>query len=129
MTRFFTDDIQRLSNETGLSRDEAILLLRRAGGDYRNALRMHQEAFTVYIEPDSVADDPFPIKSRVLRLLSGLPAAIRRLARSASLRRTLLLAAVMLALVCAPHLVPCALLVCLLIRIGRKNAASAQSAA
>ncbi len=129
MTRIFTDDIQKLAEETGLSREEARRLLLRANGDYRKALRMHQEAFTVYVEPDRVEDAPDSAKARAARALDGVFRAIRHMAGSIALRRTLLLIVVLFALTRAPQVSGFALLVLLMLRLAGARGPAAASAA
>lgn len=121
MNRFYTDDIQKLSRVTGLSREEARRLLRHTGGDYRRALRLHQEAFSLFLEPERVEDDPSPVKTRLSRALNALPVG---------LRRALIPCAAALAMCLAPRACIAALLLILTLRlIAKKRRACAGAAA
>ena len=118
MNRSFTDDIQKLVRETGLTHDEARRLLLLACGDYRRALRMHQEAFTVYIEPESVEDAPYQTAARALHALNCACAAVMRAVKTPLFRRSLVLILIMLALAGAPKISLCSLLVLMMVRLA-----------
>ena len=121
MARIFTvDDVQRLARELGVEYDEAVSLLRRADGDYRKAVRLHQDQRSVFVEPERIEEGRRPAADRAAEILkniwSGVRSARLRVSRNGSLLMAIPLIVIMLALIAAPHLTIGTLLVMLFLR-------------
>jgi len=121
MARISMNDIQRLAKEIGVEYNEAASLLQRTGGNYRRAVRLHQEAFTIYVEPVLVEDAP---RSRRQMLADGLRSAWKSVcsARINGRRMKMMLAAAAViaacaALIAAPQVTGALMLGLMLLRI------------
>ena len=116
MNRMFTmKDIERMCRETGVSREEAVWLLRRAGGDYKEAMKNYISGRNACVEPLRVEDNERGAHVFMQKLLHE----IRLFMGRSSVRAwAAALVVIMLALAAAPKVTACALLITLFLRCG-----------
>lgn len=106
---FTMRDIDRMCRETGVSREEAVLRLKRADGDYKKAMRSYVSERSVCVEPVSVEDN----KSAGAVLLERMKNVLRFVSARRRALWAVSLVVIMLALVLMPQTISCALLLSL----------------
>ena len=70
--QFIMEDAQQLSDELGISFQEAAALLLRADGDCRLAAQIYHREQPVFAEPEQVCDGVLPLKERFAERMRGI---------------------------------------------------------
>lgn len=107
---FTMKDIERMRREIGVSREEAVHLLRRAEGDYKKAVKIYISERNVYVEPEQVRENERSVRACADKLLNAARLHMSR--RSVAIWAAALVV-MMLALAASPKLGACMLLLAL----------------
>lgn len=118
MAHVFTgNEAKRLSRETGLSYDEAALVLKRAGGDYKAAMRLYINERNIHVEPEKVEDNERSmLHERLHAVLHGVKAAVGGILADRRFRQALILIVMMIAICTVPYIAVPAIMVGLFLR-------------